>query len=168
MQGGGACETEEACVKRAAGGGLGSSKTWPSSKTQQSPFTRNCTRNPVFCSWNQVFLPYCSGDVWKGTMTQPRSVDSNGTTGTYVAAGHLNVAAAVAELKATKGFGKAEHVLVSGASAGGAGSFGNLDYIAQALPGVETRGAPLCGWFYPDVLGRHQLELHPAPQHYLV
>ena len=36
---------------------------------------RNCSLNPVFCSYNRVILPYCSSDLWIGDGAIPSNCD---------------------------------------------------------------------------------------------
>jgi hypothetical protein len=43
-------------------------------------------------------------------------------------------------------------VLLSGGSAGGIGTFKNLDYLQDRLPGATVKGAPNAGWFFPAAL----------------
>ena len=66
FEGGGACETAEACVQRRANA-LGSS-------TNLSATTKNFEVGDLVEGWNRIYLPYCDGSVWKGTMTKPRQV----------------------------------------------------------------------------------------------
>ncbi len=63
--------------------------------------------------------------------------------------GHVNFAAIVDHLKANASIDSASRVLLMGSSAGGAGTFTNVDYLAEQLPGVEVLGAPVAGWFFP-------------------
>jgi hypothetical protein len=41
-------------------------------------------------------------------------------------------------------------VLVTGGSAGGIGTFLNVDYIQTRLPHAIVKGAPNAGWFFPS------------------
>jgi hypothetical protein len=155
FEGGGACEGAEACVQRGlTGGGLGSSTNLSASR---KPFKVG----DLVDGWNQVFLPYCDGSVWKGTMTKPRTVPTTppappGPPAQYLACGHLNAVATLNTLLADSGDGglaKASHVIVSGGSAGGIGAFTHADYVRELpeLKDADVRAAPMCGWFYPDV-----------------
>jgi hypothetical protein len=47
------------------------------------------------------------------------------------------------------GIVNATRVLVTGGSAGGIGTFLNIDYIQQRLPSAVVKGAPNAGWFFP-------------------
>ena len=132
VQGGGACETAEACVQR-AGTGLGSSKNLSDTRA-----TFKVAGGDLVEGWNQVFLPYCDGSVWKGTRTKPAPEG-------YTACGHLNAAATFRTLLTdSTGLPKASHVIVSGASAGGIGAFTHADYVRELpeLKNADVRAAP--------------------------
>lgn len=161
FEGGGACENEQACVQRGAtGGGLGSSKNMSATR---KPFAIG----DLVEGWNLIYLPYCDGSVWKGTMTKPRTVPalpSDPQTSTsrttaplsqYLACGHYNAAATLRTMltDSVAGFARATHVIVSGGSAGGIGAFAHADYVRELpeLKGADVRAAPYCGWFYPNV-----------------
>ncbi len=162
FEGGGACENAQACVQRGTnGGGLGSSKNMSATR---KPFKVG----DLVDGWNLVYLPYCDGSVWKGTMTKPRTVprmppppnnvDQEAVPAPpnqYLACGHYNAAATLRTLLAdtAAGFATATHVIVSGGSAGGIGAFTHADYVRELpeLSGADVRAAPYCGWFYPDV-----------------
>ena len=129
FEGGGACETAEACVQRRANA-LGSS-------TNLSATTKNFAVGDLVEGWNRVYLPYCDGSVWKGTMTKPRQVvmppPQPSAPSEYTACGHFNAAATLRTMLAdtAAGFAKATHVIVSGGSAGGIGAFTHADYVSS-------------------------------------
>ena len=62
-------------------------------------------------------------------------------------AGHIILAAVVDELVASYRLDRANAVLLTGCSAGGLGTFFNVDWLAERLPGVNVRGNPQAGWF---------------------
>lgn len=86
--------------------------------------------------WNYVYLPYCTGDVHTGnavaTYTDPEGA---GPPVTYHHQGHNNVQLAI-EWMASQ-FENVPRLLVTGCSAGGAGSITNYDFIRKGLPGVK-------------------------------
>eukprot|EP00662_Eupelagonemidae_sp_cell21_P033214 gene33214-61155_t len=103
--------------------------------------------NPDFSGAHHVHVPYCSGDTHRGT----RNTTGTETWGLYFS-GHLNVEGIVDALSA-KGLTSATHVLLSGGSAGGIGTFINLDWLAGHLGRkVVVKGAPNAGWFFPGSL----------------
>ena len=57
-----------------------------------------------------------------------------------------------AELKQQHGLATAKKVLLTGGSAGGIGTFKNVDWLASQLPGAVVKGAPEAGWFFPAAL----------------
>lgn len=112
--------------------------------------------NPAFYSWNHVFMPYCTGDTWSGTRTADAPAPG---ASRFVFAGHHNVRAAVAHLNATAPddnaaaptLAGASHVLLSGASAGGIGTFQNADAARDSLfpRGALVKAAPVSGGYFP-------------------
>ena len=78
LQGGGACSTETACISRTFTR-LGTSLYHPRKLDFQSGgyamffipgmLSPNATLNPHFASFNRVFVPYCSGDLYAGRQT---------------------------------------------------------------------------------------------------
>ena len=146
LQGGGACYTPADCGARAKTA-LGTSTVWaPSLTDADNVLSADPAVNP-FASFTRVFVPYCSGDVHLGTRT---SVVGAGFPLFF--AGHLTVAAVVAELRAAEALGAAAQLLLSGSSAGGIGTIVNADFVAAQLPRVEVRAAPQGGWFFPAVV----------------
>ena len=62
FEGGGWCYSEEDCLGRSRTN-LGSTATWPATKSIGGPASADCTVNPTFCKWNLVFLAYCDGKL---------------------------------------------------------------------------------------------------------
>jgi hypothetical protein len=152
LQGGGACYTEEDCKKRASTN-LGTSTVWkPTFPTKAGTLlSDDCTENPGFCNATMVHVPYCSGDTHKGNHTEATAA----TWGLYFN-GHSSFALIIAMLQASHGLGSATHVLLTGNSAGGVGTFANVDWLANVLPGAVVKGAPNAGWFFPGSLASDQ------------
>lgn len=151
LEGGGACSNERDCTQRSKSG-MGSSQKWP----QTVPGTggkfglqsSNCTLNPDFCRATMVYMKYCTGDVHSGNNTSP----SPSSWGFYFD-GHANLARAVDALEQNHGLGApGVKVLLSGGSAGGIGTFRNIDWLASRLPNAVVKGAPNAGWFFPGSL----------------
>lgn len=111
-------------------------------------FDRDCSSNPVFCDYNLVYVPYCTGDVHSG---QQRAFPSPALP--FYFSGHLNIVTIVDHLLNTTSLGSAQRVMVSGSSAGGLGTFVNVDYIASRLPAsTNVMGNPQGGYFFPAVV----------------
>lgn len=94
----------------------------------------------VFKNWTQIYIPYCSGDMWSGMQTTP-------IKGVYFG-GHRILAEVLADAKEALP-GMKEFVL-TGCSAGGIGTVINTDFTAKSLPGVKVHGMPFSGWFLDD------------------
>ena len=82
-----------------------------------------------------VFVPYCSSDDHSGTVSTP----TNDTWGLYFA-GHLIVESIVKDLKATA-------VVLTGGSAGGIGTWINVDWLQSELTNTKVYGAPIAGFY---------------------
>ena len=86
--------------------------------------------------WNKVFVPYCTGDVYSGSITNtyedPDGVEEDAV---FAHQGHTNV------IKMTEMLNDMFHVVpkmfVSGCSAGGAGAIVNYYFLRTGIEGVE-------------------------------
>jgi ribosome maturation protein SDO1 len=145
LEGGGICNTKSDCTSRSHTA-LGSSTKWGSSKSFSSILSSDASENPDFNTWAHIFVPYCSGDVYAGTITEP----TNETFGLYFS-GHLIVAAVIDYLIAAGSLDSATDVILTGSSAGGLGTYNNIDYVASRLSGVRVVGVPQGGWYFPYV-----------------
>ena len=136
LEGGGECHTQADCASRAKTK-LGSSKDYKSTMD----------RGPEFADGgHRVFVPYVSGDAHTGTRTT--SISISGPEKFYFS-GHLNLASIVDHLNATvPAFADATRVLLTGCSAGGVGTYGNVDWLASVLPHARVQGAPIAGLFF--------------------
>lgn len=88
-------------------------------------------------TWNKVFIPYCTGDVHSGN----RVVTYEDPTGqgqpiTYHHVGATNIEKVIDYLKIE--FNQPERMLVTGCSAGGAGSLTNYHFFRQGLEPKES------------------------------
>ena len=110
-------------------------------------YSADCAANPDFCAATHVFVPYCTGDCHAGNNTSPSA-----SSWELYFDGHANFAAIIAELKQQHGLAAAKKVLLTGGSAGGIGTFKNVDFLATLLPGAVVKGAPEAGWFFPAAL----------------
>ena len=150
LQGGGSCRAEADCLQRSKGK-LGSSKNWPPTDAgSHSPFLLpDPAANPDFHDANRVHVAYCSGDHHSGNQSK-----ADASTWNLWFTGKANLLAIVDDLKARHGMGKATHVLLTGESAGGTGTFYNADSVAEWMgPAVTVKAAPVSGWFFPAETG---------------
>ena len=85
-----------------------------------------------------------TGDLWTGSMTKHDILD-------FWFTGHNSLKGTVDHLKETAGLDEATHVLLTGFSAGGVGTFNNADFMREKWlnPGVYFRAAPVSGMFFP-------------------
>eukprot|EP00756_Hemistasia_phaeocysticola_P061960 Hpha_TRINITY_DN5367_c0_g1::TRINITY_DN5367_c0_g1_i1::g.32761::m.32761/K19882/NOTUM; O-palmitoleoyl-L-serine hydrolase len=147
FQGGGACYTKESCDSRAKGN-LGSSKNWPASITGSKFLDDDPGSNPDFYDSYKVRVPYCSGDTHTGMRTEADS-----TSFGYYFSGHLKVRNMISILLKSDDYGPrlnaATHVLVTGTSAGGRGTFANVDFIQSQLPWAKVKAIPIAGFYFP-------------------
>lgn len=103
--------------------------------------------NPL-ADWTFVYVPYCTGDVHAGARPDG-TID--GVAGTQQFVGYLNVAKFLERIVPTF-IDSADHVLVTGQSAGGFGAAFNYDRIADAFPGkkvtlLDDSGPPMSDAF---------------------
>ena len=86
--------------------------------------------------WNKVFVPYCTGDVYSGSVTNTYE-DPDGVEDDAVFAhqGHTNVVKMTEMLNEM--FDTVPKMFVSGCSAGGAGAIVNYYFLRTGLDGVQ-------------------------------
>jgi O-palmitoleoyl-L-serine hydrolase len=145
LEGGGECTTQPMCQSR-LNGPLGSSKYFSANWTFGSLlWNRDPVGNPAVWDWNMVQIPYCSQDLWTGTVTVP----SNETTFGLYFSGHWILDSVVRELLHGYDLDLATDVVLTGESAGGIGVTPNLDWLAEVLgSNVRVVGAPVAGLYY--------------------
>ena len=158
LEGGGACYTQESCIQRSKNH-LGSSNYWPKTFNSQNTILSNDPiTNPDFYSGHHVYAPYCNGDVWSGQ----RSVSSkNPDTWGFIFGGHLVFESIINYLAydmKTASILDAQYILLLGTSAGGIGTFGNINWlynqykqVGKYADNVTIKAAPIGGWFLPGI-----------------
>lgn len=95
---------------------------------------RDVVDNPAK-EWNLVFMPYCTGDVHTGNNEMVYEDPEGGAPLTYRHHGHANVMATVAWLN--NQFPNVGKLLVTGCSAGGAGSLINYYFFRNGIEGAQ-------------------------------
>eukprot|EP01084_Bolivina_argentea_P259623 438116_1 len=152
LEGGGACSDKQSCLQR-ANSSLGSSKYWKPTMEAGGLLSNSAKNNPDFYTAHKVYGPYCSGDSWSGQRTQP-SKDPD-TWGLYFS-GHLIFTRIMQFLAENLKVLDAENVLLTGSSAGGIGTFANINWLYNEFKAhgtykdnVTVKAAPVAGWFYP-------------------
>lgn len=155
LQGGGECITEEDCTSRATGD-LGSSAGYsPDGAQFLSQFQYyDEANNPDFWDWNHVFVMYCTGDLFMGTVVTPGPEQ----WGWAYFSGALVVDAVVEDLKTrpdlvatlNASLSVATEVIWSGDSAGGIGAVASVDRVATAIPSAIVAAAPIAGFYWDN------------------
>lgn len=170
-QGGGWCPNAEDCAAR-AGSYLGSSaagcKGCSNTSTQDMELMVGCEGsrwcgplisesaavNPVAHDWNTVFIRYCDGASFIGSVDAPLK---HGNQQLFFR-GKYNLHGVFADLIKNHGLGNASHVIVGGDSAGGLATFFHIDRMADWIYAANTQagraktqvlGMPDSG-FWPD------------------
>ncbi|MBW2508253.1 MAG: hypothetical protein JRE81_06460 [Deltaproteobacteria bacterium] len=101
--------------------------------------------------WNKVFVPYCTGDVYAGSVTNtyedPEGVEEDAV---FAHQGHTNVLKMTEMLNEM--FRTVPKMFVGGCSAGGAGAIVNYYFLRTGIEGVQ-RGYLLddSGPMYPSI-----------------
>ncbi|KAL8175442.1 UNVERIFIED_CONTAM: hypothetical protein K2H54_025174 [Gekko kuhli] len=103
--------------------------------------------NPHWWSANAVFVPYCSSDIWIGTLPKSRQAP-------YAFMGSLIIQEVIKDL-IPKGIKQAKVLLLAGSSAGATGVLLNIDRVAALLAELEAdalqvQGLVDSGWFLID------------------
>lgn len=146
LQAGGSCGTYDSCLDRSRGS-FGSSQNYSDYLTGTFVASNDPGENPMFSSWNKVFVPYCSGDVFVGR----RGKAKNGHGMNMY--GHFIVKAVFLQLIEDYNINRQGiRILFGGASSGGLGMLANIDFIQKLVKPAEIRGYNDGGWFtlYPN------------------
>lgn len=85
--------------------------------------------------WNKVFVPYCTGDVYSGSITNTYTNGDQTEELIFAHQGHNNVIAMIEMLNEM--FTSVPKLFVGGCSAGGAGAIVNYYFLRTGLEGVE-------------------------------
>lgn len=127
LDAGGACFNAQTCANNADHYGSAELQAWARGAGNAGLFSNQAAN--LLASWNQVLVPYCTGDVHGGSATNK---DVAGGPAGQQFVGHQNVERGVALLKEAFGGGLAQ-VVLAGSSAGGFGSFVNYGTLAEAF-----------------------------------
>ena len=92
------CLTDSDCQQRKKSA-FGSSSFWPENIQGSELYSNDPKVNPDFATWNHIFIPYCSGDLWLGQSSLPVNPFLNATTELYYFQGHFIVETIVAHIK---------------------------------------------------------------------
>lgn len=110
-------------------------------------------------SWNKVFIPYCTGDVHSGNKVAVYE-DPTGQNPplTYYHYGAINIELVIEYLK--KEFPQPAEMMVTGCSAGGAGSLTNYHFFRKGLNPVASYLLNDSGPIFPAPGEGNQYPLH--------
>jgi len=137
LQGGGACFNRWSCLNNPSS--FGEDDLIERTTNGGGIFDRELADNP-FSDWNQIYIPYCTGDLHSGN--NANADVPNGDIEGFTLEGQMmvgaqnliNLISAVAPYIQKNGIGEGAFV---GTSAGGVGVIPNFDRFAQAFP--ETK-----------------------------
>ncbi|XP_029432748.1 palmitoleoyl-protein carboxylesterase notum2-like [Rhinatrema bivittatum] len=145
LEGGWCCYNRETCDARYKNiRRLMSSSEWPQTKRGTGILSAQLDENPHWWNANAVFVPYCSSDVWSGTLPKSRHE--------YAFMGSMIIQEVIRDL-VPKGIKQAKVVMLAGTSAGGTGVLLNIERVAALLleeleaEAVQVRGLVDSGWF---------------------
>ena len=94
-------------------------------------FSYNSIENPLSYNWNKVFVPYCDGASFSGSVDQP--VASNKTNDVVYFRGKDIMDAVYDTLLTKYKMHEAEDVIITGSSAGGLTAILHADHIADKI-----------------------------------
>jgi hypothetical protein len=138
LEPGGACWDYETCSGKTALGAANPDGI-PDSHMDQwgtlSPLLRRDVADSQTKDWNLVFIPYCTGDVHTGNKVMTYDDPDGGEPLTYRHNGHNNVMATIDYLNTQ--FPAVDKMMVTGCSAGGAGSIINYYFFRNGIEGVD-------------------------------
>ena len=133
----GRCVDAKACAAKITSS-LGSSKYFSEMLAGYQLASGDASENPLLFNWTRVFVPYCSQDLHSG-----RRTDASNVTFGYYFSGHLIFASIIDDLIKTRSLDKATDVVLSGGSAGGIGTWINVDCLAKKVAILASPGRRL-------------------------
>jgi len=149
LQGGGWCSSGPSCAYRwSSQHYLMTSQNAPNTMQVSGIFSTSKQENPDFADFTQVFIKYCSSDMYSGDAVQ----QVNGMQLQF--RGNKIVAAIISDLEDSSvtpspNLKNASEVLVAGSSAGSYGAASNLDWIASQLSWAKVKGVLDSSWVPP-------------------
>lgn len=163
LEGGGECVTRRSCTARSTTG-MGSSKDWSATRAPYQFQSDDPSNNPTFYGFNQVFVPYCSGDLFLGMDTK-----QNERAFGLRFSGFHNLDAVISTLVSKYGLHQSDLIIYTGTSAGGIAAVATLDYFSDVIksaalfsaststsltattaPLPKIYGAPIAGFYFDN------------------
>jgi hypothetical protein len=152
LEGGGWCYNEVECLERSKTR-LGSSKSWSPTADFSGFLSDDSTANPDFYNWNVVFINYCDGASFSGSVDGPVDVQ-----GTSIYFRGFKILQGILKQLLNNGMNQASEVILTGCSAGGLATYLHADYVGSVLPSnVKYHAIADAGYFIdaPNVNGEH-------------
>lgn len=149
FQGGGWCSSDTTCTLRwSSQHYLMTSQGAPAVMPVGGIFSISALDNPDFANFTQVYIKYCSSDIYSGDSEQ----QVNGIQMQF--RGHKIVTSIIADLEDSTiiplpNLKDATQVLVGGSSAGSYGAASNIDWIASQLTWAKVKGVLDSSWVPP-------------------
>ena len=167
FQGGGWCSSDITCTRRwSTQHYLMTSQGAPAVMPAGGIFSISAQENPDFVNFTQVYIKYCSSDMYSGNGEQQVNGMQMQFRGTRI------VAAILADLLdatviSSPNLKNATQVLVAGSSAGSYGAASNMDWITSQLPWAKVKGVLDSSWVPPlPDYGSGPLEPQPGSAGY--
>lgn len=105
---------------------------------QVYPLLNNDPAVSPMADWNKVFVPYCTGDVYSGSITNTyQDPDGVEPDAVFAHVGHTNVVKMTEMLNEMFGAAPEKKLFVGGCSAGGAGAIVNYYFLRTGIDGVQ-------------------------------
>jgi hypothetical protein len=105
---------------------------------QVYPLLNNDPEVSPMADWNKVFVPYCTGDVYSGSITNTyQDPDGIEPDAVFAHVGHTNVVKMTEMLNDMFGAAPEKKLFVGGCSAGGAGAIVNYYFLRTGIDGVQ-------------------------------
>lgn len=142
LEGGGECASKINCDKKQETA-LASSNYFAQDRNPGFLSVDDAAANPRLRTFNRVFIPYCSQDLWTGQ----RTTNGSETFGYYFA-GHLVLEGVLDALDEKHNLRAATRVVLTGESAGGMGVWPNVDWLAQRYDSARVVAAPIAGFYF--------------------
>lgn len=142
FESGGLCSSKAECNERYKDKNstvLMSSNSLPASVTGRDILSSSISENPTFYKYTHVLVPYCSSDLWLGDSTGLnrtfKFVDDS-SANNFIFRGKTIFQGIFKQLSPIK---NAEHIVVSGSSAGGIGVMNHAEWLSNLFHGSKVK-----------------------------
>ena len=111
----------------------------PETRPGNGIFSPSSTENKYFASYNEVYVAYCSSDLWSGNQavsSKTNGLQFHGASIVHAVIEDLSDPAVTSPPNLTV----ATNIIFSGTSAGGVGVLVHLDWLAEKFPKANVHG----------------------------